>query len=185
MKVGDLLYFAPNVGFDAVDFNSAKLAEHFYARIDGFYIRPALVCVEQEHAFAAGVLLVSCIDALARLRYGGAVGARFRKFAKEDLSSFSDEELAKRLYDECRNGIVHEARLKEGCQFSLFLPRTVCVVDGLLIINPRPLAHEVRAALDSYMEQVRRDSVERARLANALRTDFKEDLRAVGRCDDI
>ncbi len=178
MRIGDLLYFAPGIRFDQVDLVGPELPSQFRHRITGFYIDPAEACANLGHAFAAGVLLVSAIDALARIRFRGGVGARFRRFAREELQSFPDDDLAERFYDEFRNGLVHEARLKNGGQFSLGVAETVVLLGGLLLINPRCLADEVRTALDSYIALLQHDAGELGKLATRLKQDLAEDLRA-------
>jgi len=177
MRVGDLLYFAPGIRFDQVDLDGPGLPEQFRQRIEGLYILPAEECAGRHHAFAAGVLLVSCVDALARLRFGNGVGGeRFKKFAREQLKSFASGDLAERLYLEFRNGLVHEARLKEGGQFSLDVGSTVEQLQGLLLVNPRLLAVEVRSALDRYVALLRGEAKELAKLAHTLRQDHAKDF---------
>ena len=168
MRIVDFLYFAPGVKFDEVNLNGYSFPEQFGRRIDGFYIEPAEECVKRGYTFAAGALLVSCVDALARLRFGGPVGKRFRKFVREELHSFRDGQLAERFYEDFRNGLVHECRLKHGGQFSLETRMTVVQASGILIVNPGCLATEVRAALRLYLDTLNRDQGERARLANHL-----------------
>ena len=143
----------------------------------GFYIEPAHECARSNHAFASGVLLVACIDALARLRFSGGVGRRFQKFVGEELRSFSGDGLAQRFYDNFRNGLVHEGRVKRGGQFSLETNTTLQEIGELLLINPMCLAEEVRAALDSYIAFLGRVDNERRRLVDALRQDYSDDFR--------
>lgn len=114
MKIGEILYFAPGIRFNEVDMDGPLLPEQFGRRVAGFYIDPSEECASRGHAFACGVLIVSCIDALARIRFGDGVGRRFCKFALDELKSFSDPDMAERFYDEFRNGLVHEGRLT-GC----------------------------------------------------------------------
>ena len=128
------------------------------------------------HTFAAGVLLVTCIDSLARLRFGGEVGRRFKKFARQELPSFSETRTAERFYEEFRNGLVHEGRLKEGAQFSIEIENTLNEIDGVLLINPKFLAEELRTSLTSYIDRLSRDEAERARLATVLRGDHVKDF---------
>ncbi len=45
--------------------------------------------------------------------------------ARDGLTSFASDELAARFYDDFRNGLVHEAKIKQGGQFSLELQSTV------------------------------------------------------------
>jgi hypothetical protein len=176
MKIGDILYFAPKIHFGEVDLNGPRLPRQFKRRMAGFYVTPAEQCAQGGHAFAAGVLLVSCIDALARLRFGSGVGQRFKKFAREELQSFPNDDLAERFYDEFRNGLVHEARLKNGAQFSLDRQPTVEQLDGILLVNPKHLAAEVRSALDAYVDLLTRDDAERRKLAKALQEDLAVDF---------
>lgn len=180
MRIGEILYFAPGIRFDNVDLDGPSLPEQFGQRMAGFYIEPAEQCASRGYAFAAGVLLVSCIDALARIRFGDGVGKRFGKFALDELKSFSAPGVAERFYDEFRNGLVHEGRLKNGAQFSLEIGTTIEQLDGILVVNPKYLGNEVRSALDSFVALLQRDEVERTALADALKRDLSEDFRVAG-----
>jgi hypothetical protein len=115
--------------------------------MEGFYLQPAELCADKNAAFAAGVLVLTCIDALARIQIGGGVGQRFRQFAARELSSFRSGDKATRLYDDFRHGLVHEARIKRGAQFLLQFDETIVELDRVLLINPRRLVSEVRKAL--------------------------------------
>jgi hypothetical protein len=100
-----------------------------------------------------------------------------QKFAREDLRSFSDDARAKRFYEEFRNGLVHEGRLKNGAQFSLETSATVEPVNGILLVNPTYLAAEVRSALDAYVALTTNDVGERGRLGASLWQDLEDDFR--------
>jgi hypothetical protein len=80
MRIGDDLYFAPGILLSQVELSGpqcgTQLPGQFKRRMAGFYIKPAELCAQGGHTFAAGLFLVSCIDALARLRFGGDVGKR-------------------------------------------------------------------------------------------------------------
>jgi hypothetical protein len=177
MKINNILYFAPGIGFSKVDIDGPELPDQFKRRVNGFYIEPAQKCVECGYAFAAGVLLVSCIDALARIRFGGSVAKRFGRFTREQLQSFSSGDLAGRFYKEFRNGLVHEGRVKNGGQFSLDIGKTVLQSDGILVVNPKYLAQETSSSLNSYIDLLQREDAERQRLADMLRNDHSEDFR--------
>jgi hypothetical protein len=178
MRIGDLLYFAPGLRFDQVDLDGPALPDQFRQRTEGFYLLPAEDCAAHQHAFAAGVLLVSCIDALARVRFGVGVGERFKRFARYELKSFAAGDLAERFYLDFRNGLIHEARLKEGGQFSLEVEKTAQEIDGILLVNPGLLIDEVRSALAGYVAQLHGESSERAKLADVLRQDHAKDFLA-------
>ena len=177
MRDGDILYFAPKIRFREVHLNGSGLPNQYHERIIGFYVYPAEECAARGQAFASGVLLVNCIDALARLRHGGGVGERFRWFACEELKSFSTP-LADRLYEDFRNGLIHEARVKNGGQFSLAIGSTVEERAGLMLINPKRLAVEVRASLAAYTNLLNRDDAARRRLSCILARDFAKEFAA-------
>lgn len=150
MKIDDVLYFAPGLRFDEVDFDGPGLPSQLEARMVGFYLEPADCCIKMEFAFAAGVLLTTCIDSLSRAQTGSPdVKRRFTSFCRSHLQSFAREAIAERFYDEFRNGLVHEARIKKGAQFSFDFDETVVEVDDALILNPGLLALELRQALDA------------------------------------
>lgn len=136
---------------------------------------PARLLVDNDHAFAAGVLVVSVIDFMAGLhRYASQlrrrpVGNDFETFVENKLPGFVQTGLATRFYDEFRNGLIHDNRIKNGGEFSFETTTTVTViVDGdLLRINPDLLTAEVTEALRSLVERLKADSAARERLQSA------------------
>ena len=139
MRINGALLFAPGIRFDQADLQGDALPAQYRQRMAGFYIEPAVVCADHGHAFAAGTLLVACIDGMVCLRYCDAVVRhRFIKLAQEDFRSFRTAALAARFYEDFRNGLVHEGRVKNGGQFSLEVDETVRELQGLLLINPSP-----------------------------------------------
>jgi len=184
MRIGDFVYFAPGLPFSKVNLSPGQLGPQWERRLEGFYLAPADSCAGQGFAFAAGLLVLSAIDAMARYQYhpkrGNAkrqVGTEFKRFAKEELPSFASDELADALYDAFRNGVVHEARVKAGAQFSLEQEPTVENF-GLISVNPRGLVREVRAALRGYTAYVTADEEAYRGFLDALRRDFEEELRS-------
>ena len=177
MRVGDILYFAPGIRFRDVDMKGTGLADQYRDRIIGLYVEPAEACAARGQAFAAGVLLVSCVDARARVRFSDPrVGDRIKRFARTELKSFPNDGLAARFYEDFRNGLVHEARIKEGGQFSLEIGSTVEDLGGLMLINPARLAAELRASIHTYAELLNHDGTARQALADALARDHAKDF---------
>lgn len=178
MRIGDRLFFAPGIRFDEVDFESHELPNQFRQRIRGYYLEPAAKAVAAGDAFAAGILLVVCIDALARFQVGGQVGDRFETFARNELASFSAESRARELYETFRNGLVHEARIKFGAQFSLDFDPALAYYrsNGVTIINPACLFDELGQALDAYIERLITDEEAFERLAAILKEDHAQDV---------
>jgi len=178
MRIDEQLFFAPGIPFDQVDFFGAKLPDQLAARVRGFYLEPARLCAEKEHGFAAGTLLLACVDALARWKTGSPqVGERFKEFAEQELPSFSDPSCAERLYTAFRNGLIHEGRIKAGAQFSFDYQCTCEDLGGVLVINPTFLAHEIEAALNAFVAELRSNNALRQRLADRLSRDHKIDRR--------
>jgi hypothetical protein len=176
MKIDDVLYFAPGLRFDEVDFDGPGLPSQLEARMVGFYLEPADWCIKMKFAFAAGVLLTTCIDALSRAQTGSPdVKRRFTSFCRGHLQSFVRQAIAERFYEEFRNGLVHEARIKKGAQFSFDFDETVTEVDDALILNPAPLALEVRQGLERYIQHLKRNAAERGEFAARLKADHAEE----------
>jgi hypothetical protein len=182
MRKGDDLFFAPGIRFGEVDLGGEKLPDQYLGRIRGFYLEPARLCINHGHAFAAGLLLVSTIDFMAGLHHSArelgnrTVGADFRQFVQKDLPSFQNADLAQRLYDEFRNGLTHEARIKNAGEFSFDRTQTVSVAGGRLCINPQHLLAEVETALQSQISELRQDRARRQEAAKRLRGLFAKEF---------
>src|SRR4051794_3358008 len=167
MREGDDLFFAPAIRFSELDLTGSKFPEQYHARILGYYLDPARICVEKKHAFGAGLLLVSTIDFMAGLHHAAEemetreVGRDFRNFARQHLQSFRTGDLAFKLYDHFRNGIAHEARVKSGGEFSFQHERTVRILYDSLSINPKFLLAEVEKALSEQVREISRTSWKR------------------------
>jgi hypothetical protein len=187
MREGDDLYFAPELRFSAVDLDSPVLADQLQQRIDGFYLRPARLCVEHGHAFAAGLILVSTIDFMAGFHHvpgvpdARNVGRDFRAFVRSELRSFKRGDMAQILYDAFRSGLTHECRVKDGGEFSFDWPQTLRLQWGRPCINPQLLLLEVQAALEGSMAALRADADRRRAAAARLRADFAIEFGIVER----
>jgi hypothetical protein len=175
MRIGDFLYFAPKIKFSELDLSGIRLPEQYQSRIEGFYLNPARELAKSEYAFASGLLVVCAIDALAKIQ-NGRVGNRFQKWVAEELKSFKDNEIAKRFYDDFRNGLVHEARIKNGGEFSLEQNTTVQVKCSIMKINPFRLCEEVNTALSRFIKLLHDDDNTRSSFIGILNREFKNEL---------
>jgi hypothetical protein len=108
------------------------------------------------------------------------VGADFRSFARKALRSFPDD-LARRLFDDFRNGLSHEARVKRAGEFSFDSPQTVRFLRGRLCINPKHLLTEVEEALHQQMDGLAASPTNLAHAAERLRCLFSEEFGIVER----
>jgi len=172
MRIGEHLYFAPGITFSNVDTRGDTFPQQVTKRIRGFYLVPARALAEAGHAFASGVMLVAAIDALARLQTGrDDVGGRFRDWCAAHLPSCTDA-ISERFYKGFRNGLVHEARIKDGGEFSLEARETFQEIGDILSCNPTCLLAEVEAALDAYLHTLEVDSAELEALRGRICDDF-------------
>lgn len=184
MKVGDILYFSPNYKFNQIDWdNKEELIKAFKDRVDGFYLNPADDLNKKEYGFVAGLVCVTTIDFIARISVGGKVGYRFKKWLCKNIPHFnkkdpnnSNKTLAKRFYDEFRNGLVHEGRIKDCGQFSYEFKDTISVNDGVMLINPEILLKDIKKAFEEYIREVKENQEAFGKLKEALKRDFQGDV---------
>ncbi len=176
MRIGEHLYFAPDITFSNVDTAGVNLPQQVAERIRGFYLVPTRALAEAGHAFASGVMLVAAIDALARLKTGrDDVGGRFRDWCTAHLPSCTDA-ISERFYKGFRNGLVHEARIKDGGEFSLEARETFKEIGDILSCNPTCLLAEVELALDAYLRILEVDPTKLEALRGRIRDDFAYEL---------
>ena len=178
MRIREHLYFAPDVKFSELDISGDILPDQFEKRIRGYYIDPAIEAAKAGHAFASGLVWVACIDALAYFQARGSKkgGDRFRIWCEAHLPSFNDDEMSRRFYKDFRNGLVHNARIKNGGEFTLESDCTVEVRESILSINPLHLAKEVSDALNRYIALLKADDDARARFLDRICSDFEYEL---------
>jgi len=180
MRIGDFLYFAPEIKFSKVDLAGNSLPQQYEARIRGFYLSPARELAEAGHAFASGLVVVSCIDALSRLIYPRLdVGKRFQKWVREKLQSFRGEDIAKRFYYDFRNGLVHEAHIKNGGEFSLEQETTLVFEYNIMRVNPLCLLEEVDGALSRFVKLLVEHDTERKSFIEVLKDEFTHELAGI------
>ncbi|MER3421846.1 MAG: hypothetical protein C4293_00075 [Nitrospiraceae bacterium] len=102
---------------------------------------------------------------------------RFKKYVQNELKSFGDSNIAQRLWDGFRNGLAHEARLKNGGQFSLDIAVAVYNQPPILMVNPLLLLDEVSDALAQLVERLHKASSLRQNLLNQIQSDFACELQ--------
>jgi hypothetical protein len=49
MRIGDFLYFAPDVAFTSLDLSSPTLGEVWEKRVRAYYLVPSSQCIEAGH----------------------------------------------------------------------------------------------------------------------------------------
>ncbi len=180
----NVLYFAPGIKFSEVDINGEQLPIQYESRVRGLYLNPALELADKGHAFAAGLLLVCCIDALAKLQVINIaentklkVGERFKLWCQSELASFKENDLAKAFYENFRNGLVHEARIKNGGFFSFETDSTVKSGEISIIINPKLLIPEIDEAIITFTGLLKSGEKSLLSFSNTLKDEFKDEFR--------
>lgn len=181
MRVGDVIFFAPEVPFEAVDLSGETLPEQILARVDGYYLDAADYCIRARFAFAAGVLIVTCIDAVSEFDRGPKSRQNFLTFVRARLPTFKEERNASLLYEEYRNGLVHEGRLKKGCQFALGLGRTLDTTGAYPVIDAGGLLNEVRGAIHQLVKEMQGSKPFREQLVRYVRRKFAYEFNAARR----
>jgi hypothetical protein len=141
----------------------------------GFYLKPAIVLAENHDAFAAGVLVVCAIDALALLSTG-ASACRITAFCKK-IPDLAADDNARIFCESFRNGLVHQARVKNGSEFSTDNKRIAIRNDDRLIVNPKLLAQAVLKLLDEYVATLHCNLADKTAFCKWVKRKFRYELK--------
>ncbi len=185
MKIGEEVFFAPGVTFVQLDLDGIELPGQYRRRVEGYYLEPAELLINAGLGFAAGLLTVAAIEAMSRLYFGPnrlhrVTNRDFRTFARHLLPSFAEHKTADLLWRNYRNGLVHEGRLKEGCQFELGRQTTFDLSGPSPVVDPARLVAEVRAALEQLVKEMNESAPFRREMAKLLRREFRYELSTFG-----
>ena len=181
MNIGEVLYYAPGIKFTAlVNAGDKSLIDAFEKRINGYYLDAADVLNKNKHAFGAGDLCFDAIDAVAGHEFGrkrGQQGERFKKWISKlpDFKKLSWGEL-EMVYDDFRNGVTHEARIKHAGQFTYEIGRAVYIEENRVMINPKILLDQLREEFLNYIDVAKQNPEAASRLSNSIRKDIEEDF---------
>lgn len=184
MRIGDTLLFSPSKKFEDLNWDDGKdLIKAFQERVMEFYFTPAEELNRNRSAFATGVLCATTIDFLARITiWSDKVGERIERWLRIYITDFNqldnqNKTLARRFYEDFRNGLVHEGRIKKCGQFSYgYEIELIHVDDGIMIINPDLLLENTKRAFNSYIADIEKDDSKFQQFRCALRRDFQEDV---------
>ena len=189
MRIGDALYFSPNYKFTELKWDDKdNLIKAFQDRVEGFYLTPAKeLNKSKKYAFATGVICVATIDLLARIETGllDKVRQRFEGWLKYNIENFNapnpnnqSQSLAYRFYDEFRNGLLHEGRIKNAGQFSYDINESdkLVKVDTVMIVNPDTLLKNIDESFKRHMNKVKKEEYAFQAFKCALIRDFQRDF---------
>jgi hypothetical protein len=176
-RIAEILYFAPGVRFSDLDLTGVRLPSQFRLRIHGFYLEPASSLARSGHVFAAGVLVVCALDALAQMKTG-STGVRERITAIcRSIPDLAEHDNAAKFCEHFRNGLVHEARIKNGSEFSLEIRRVAVRHRDRLIVNPALLCSHTVRLLDDFVSTLHRDPRAKAGFCKKLKRTFRHELQ--------
>ena len=189
MRVENKLFFAPDIEFKDLRWDDLGfLVDVFAKRVEGFYFAPTEILLGNRQAFGAGVLCATIIDFLAAFseNTNTNVGQRYERWLKQNLGEFAQPNpddktvsLAKRFYDEFRNGLVHEGRIKNAGQFSFENESIISFESGAMIIDPRYLFSGIIQAYKTYLDSINQDEFSRQKFRSTLIGWFSEDMKHV------
>lgn len=198
----DELYFSHKRKF--IDLNWAdpnSIIEDYRERMDGMYIKPAKDLCSLGQPFAAGVLLVSTIDALAKIDIGNininTNGIKFAEWLENNLPWMANDDpenkfwkeqcrgqssIAFRFYKEVRCGIVHEGRMKAGSYFSIASnpPQPVFIYRKCMVVHSMELADEIEKSMQKMLVGVSQNMKAKKNFVNKIYRFFKDDLTNLG-----
>ncbi|MFW6121934.1 MAG: hypothetical protein ACOC80_13710 [Petrotogales bacterium] len=190
MRIGDILYFSPKYKFVDLKWdNKEVLIDAFQDRTSEFYLKPAEVLNNGKHAFAAGIMCVTTIDFLAKIENNlDKVRERFENWLKSNIKQFdkpdpdnTSQTLARRFYEEFRNGLVHEGRIKNAGQFSYDYQELVKVKHPVIIVNPEHLLTAIDSSFKEYVDKVEKKEFTFQAFRCALIRDFQKDVEIANR----
>lgn len=179
MNINDEIFFSPKYKMSCIDLNNKEIMlEAFKDRIEGYYLEPIKVLNEKHMAFAAGTLLFSSIDIFARYSVDEQqVGKRIRKWLITNVNSHMgtriNNQVSRLIYDNFRNGLIHEGHLKNAAQFSYEYPASVKKLDKFIIINPKILEGEVNVFFNKFVNDINNDDNKCKKLIQLLKQDFE------------
>lgn len=181
MRIDDIIYFSPEL--KAIDLNFEdrdQVVSSFKSRILEYYIKPARLMNENEHAFATGVILMTAIDAITN--YSSGSGDRIKFFASgmSEVARFEPSvrsKIVKHFDDSFRNGLIHEGRVKNCGQFSYNYGSLLTFEHDCLIINPSKLLQEVESYFADFLETIKKDKSAYYSFIKMLKRQFENDIK--------
>lgn len=186
MRIGGELYFSQKFKFVDLDLNDKEgLLEAFKDRVEGFYLRPAKLLNKEKNGFACGLICLSAIDFLSRIRYKerNRVGMRNKKWITEYLGI--PDIGAKQIYEQFRNGLVHEGRVKELGQFWYKSPKLTWIEkeqkSNVMLINPDKLLASLEKGFSRYLIELKEDNQKFELFRKIFVEDFGDEIKKAKR----
>ncbi len=210
MRIENKIYFAPGIKFIDLSWDDPKeLLKPFEQRVRGYFLDQAYHFISEWNrqvqidgikkeklsglAFGCGVICTTTIDFLAAVEFypSNNVGDRYKKWLNKhipilkqlDLQNNS-QTISARFYDEYRNGLVHEGRIKNAGQFSfdngLFPANGLFEIHNeAMVVNPEALLSSIENGLYGYIQETERDEFLLQKFRCTLINFFSADMEYV------
>lgn len=184
MNIRDIIYYSPTVMMDALDFDDKEnLLYAFQDRMENYYFLPIKQLNGLRYAFAAGILLLSLIDAFAR--YSTRTddpGPRIKEWVKQNLkighyNESEIEKIARVIYEDFRCGLLHESHIKNCGQFSYEVGNAVYLDRDFVIINPSSLFKEIESYFQQFIDDLAVNEELYGIFLDRMRKDFEEEQK--------
>ena len=185
LKTGDIVFFSPKYNYSNIDWNDKQIViDAFKDRIYGFYLNAAYESNKSKQGFAVGLICVATIDFLAKIQFPQErVGNRIEKWLCKYISEFNKpnlenkkKTLGKRFYEEFRNGLVHEGKIKNGGQFSYDFNKIFEIEIGLMKVNPDLFLNKLSKSFDIYIKTLIDNDNKYREFHKVILDEFKEDI---------
>jgi hypothetical protein len=188
MRFEDEIYFSKNYQWSSIDFDDKiGLLNKFTDRIQTLYLDQITYLNKDDsyyNSFAVGVLLFATIDFVGGyLTSKNGFNNKLLEFLKsnESFNTASKDTqivISKKITESFRNGIIHNGRVKESCQFDYDFENTLFVFhDEILIINTKFLESLVEDVLKNYIDRVKTENEEMNNFINRFKNDFSDEIR--------
>jgi hypothetical protein len=181
MRIGNYVYFAPSIRLKDLDLSDKdKLIDSFKQRMNEYYLEAIKLLNEQKSAFAAGIIEFSMIDALAR--YSSKENSQSRsgeRFKQILCNGFKlEKEIAKRVYEEFRNGLLHENHIKNCGQFWYKVSSKSCTIENnRLMVDPANLHEELTTFFQEYIQTLKTDENQYNLFLRLIKDDFGDEIQ--------
>lgn len=187
MRIEEVVYFSPSYKIESLDFsNKEMIISAFAERIKTFYLDPINLLNNQNninfsenpvgYAFASGNILFALVDAIAKYSTSKKNSSeRIKEWLQLNINGV-DVPLANKLNDYFRNGLIHEARVKNNGQFSYEINCSVHYEFGIIVVNPLKFMLEVEIAFSNFISELQTDNNLFTIFQQRLKKDFEVEI---------
>lgn len=182
MRIQDVVHFSPNVKVTDIDLDDPEsIIVAFDDRIRHYYFEPARILTKNANpnlAFASGTITITAIEAITNMFWAGGVGQRFRTFVSRfpDLHDGTRSVFSTKFYDDFRNGLVHEGRIKKSGQFSHDYQSLQMAHAGALVVNPCFLLSNVEFVYFQLLESLKDDMNAKSQFISNFYDFFRSEI---------